>query len=312
MDITLIESSQGNITGVVYFTYTPSLSAAYGFMGMFAVMTIAHFMYMFPLRSWYFVSFILGGICETFGYYGRTECNKDITKTGPWMLQNILILGAPTFLAATVYMTLARLTVALGAEEHAMISPRWLTKLYVLIDIICFLSQFAGAAVQASGNQQVIAIGNKVILGGLVFQLVAFAFFLLMAWRISVGFAKRQENFGDGRHLQSGWRKYFWALYTVSVLFIVRNLVRAVEYAQQASSGGFSFATRTADGTLHYLTKHTATLGDNEIYLYIFDATMMFLVALTFLLVHPARLIKRARTAKGEKLLSMETGVTTG
>ncbi|ESZ96748.1 hypothetical protein SBOR_2892 [Sclerotinia borealis F-4128] len=272
------------------------------------MLTIAHIIYMFPLRSWYFVSFILGGICETFGYYGRSLCHKNIASIGPWILQNILILGAPTFLAATVYMTLARITIALGAEEHSMIRPQWLTKIYVLIDVICFLSQFAGAGIQASGEQQVIAIGNKVIFGGLIFQIIGFGFFLYMAWRISTRFGQSQKSYSSSnRYLQSGWKKHFRALYAVSSLLIVRNLVRAVEYAQQVNSSGVTYASRNADGILEYHGQpHKGTIGDKEIFLYLFDAVMMCLVSLIFLIIHPGKLMKMARITKGEKLSSTE------
>ncbi len=66
MDITLIQSPEGNITGVVYFTYTPSLDVAYIFLGLFAVIAVAHLICMFWLQSWYFISFILGlvGMCQ--------------------------------------------------------------------------------------------------------------------------------------------------------------------------------------------------------------------------------------------------------
>ncbi|KAF7891437.1 uncharacterized protein EAF02_001762 [Botrytis sinoallii] len=290
MDITLIQSPEGNITGGVYFTYNPSEPAAYGFTALFALLTLAHIIYMFPLRSWYFISFILGGICETFGYYGRSECHDNINDLGPWILQMILILGAPTFLAASVYMTLARLTIALGAEEHSMISPR---------------CQFLGAGVQASGDATVIAVGNKVILGGLVFQIIAFFFFLHMAWRIGSRFEKIQETHPSSLRypeLERGWKKYFRALYAVSVLLIIRNLMRAVEYGQQASGGGFSYATRNDDGTLTYVGHRSKKIGDIEALLYVFDAVPMFLVVLIFLIIHPGKFIKRARVVKGERL----------
>lgn len=58
------------------------------------------------------------------GYYGRSMSHDNVSKTGAWMLQNVMILGALTFLAATIYMTLARLTIILGTEEYSMISPR--------------------------------------------------------------------------------------------------------------------------------------------------------------------------------------------
>lgn len=223
-----------------------------------------------------------------------------------------MILGAPTFFAATIYMTLGRLTIALGAEKFSMIHPRFLTKLYVCIDILCFISQFAGAGVQASGNQQIISIGNKVIFGGLVFQLVAFGFFVLIAWRTSVRFGKSQESYSSDGYQIVGWRKYFRVLYVASFLFIVRNLLRAIEYGQVAmGSGGFSFASRNADGTLHYEEKRDAKIGDHEIIIYIFDSAMMLGVVVSFLVLHPGRFIKRARDMKGEKIGSVELGSLT-
>ncbi|KFZ00276.1 hypothetical protein V498_00208 [Pseudogymnoascus sp. VKM F-4517 (FW-2822)] len=276
MDFTLIREPGGNITGAIFFPYTPSLQAAYVFMGSFAFLTIAHIIYIFPLRSWYFLSFILGGICETFGYYGRTKAHEDVSEIGSWMLQNVLILGGPTFLAATVYMTLGRYIVALDAHDHAMIAPRWITRIYILIDVICFASQFMGAGIQASGDPKIIDIGNRAILAGLIFQLVAFAFFVIMAIRVHSRLNRQHEVYAA---VPSHWpmsRKYFWGLYVVSVLFIVRNLVRAIEYAQQASSGGISYATQNTDGTITMPEKkETSSIGSNEIFLYIFDAAPM-------------------------------------
>lgn len=227
------------------------------------------------------------------------------------MLQNVLILGGPTFLAATVYMTLGRYIVALDAHDHAMIAPRWITRIYILIDVLCFVSQFMGAGIQASGDPKIINIGNKAILGGLIFQLVAFAFFVLMAIRVHSRLNGRHEVYTA---MPSRWpmsRKYFWGLYVVSVLFIVRNLVRAIEYAQQATSGGISYATRNTDGAITMPKKEgSGSIGSNEIFLYIFDAAPMALVALTFLLLHPGRMLKAVRSGKGERLLEMETGIT--
>ncbi|KFY44780.1 hypothetical protein V494_01305 [Pseudogymnoascus sp. VKM F-4513 (FW-928)] len=250
------------------------------------------------------------GICETFGYYGRTKAHENVSEIGSWMLQNVLILGGPTFLAATVYMSLGRYIIALDAREHAMIAPRWITRIYILIDVVCFVSQFMGAGIQASGDPKIIDIGNKAILGGLIFQLIAFAFFVFMAIRVHFRLNSQHEVYTV---VPSRWpvsRKYFWGLYVVSVLFILRNLVRAIEYAQQANSGGISYATRNKDGSITMPEKDGhSSIGSNEIFLYIFDAAPMALVALIFLLLHPGRMLKSARSRKGERLLEMENGI---
>lgn len=224
------------------------------------------------------------------------------------MLQNVLILGGPTFLAATVYMTLGRLIIALDAREYALIAPRWISRIYILIDILCFFSQFLGAGIQASGDPKVVDIGNKAILGGLIFQLIAFAFFIFMATRVYRGLNRRTDVYTA---VPSHWpasRKYFWALYAVSVLFIVRNLIRAIEYAQQASSGGVSYATREANGTVTRPDEENhVTVGSNEIFLYIFDAAPMTLAALIFVVLHPGRLLKAVRMGKMAKIVELES-----
>lgn len=87
---------------------------------------------------------------------------------------------------------------------------------------------------------------------------------------------------------------------------MVRNLVRAIEYGQVASGGGFSFAIRNTDGSLHYLTERGARIGDKEVYLYIFDAAMMLGIMLIFIVLHPGRLVKWSRSKNEELLLEVE------
>lgn len=72
--------------------------------------------------------------------------------------------------------------------------------------------------------------------------------------------------------------------------------MRTIEYGQIAvGSGGFSFASRDADGTLHYEEDRTRKIGDREALLYVFDGAIMVGVIVKFLVLHPGRFIKRAR-----------------
>jgi hypothetical protein len=64
------------------------------------------------------------------------------------------------------------------------------------------------------------------------------------------------------------WKKHMMVLYICSMMIMVRSVFRAVEYLQ-----GF-------DG---YLFKH-------EIYLYLFDAVLMFLVMVLFSWIHPVEI----------------------
>jgi hypothetical protein len=55
-----------------------------------------------------------------------------------------LILLAPALLAASIYMILGRLIVSLHAEGNSLIRPSWLTKIFVIGDVVSFLMQCGG------------------------------------------------------------------------------------------------------------------------------------------------------------------------
>lgn len=108
--------------------------------------------------------------------------SDEPAKAGPFIMQNVLILSATPFLAATVYMSLGRVIAALNAERYSVISIRWMTKLYVLIDIGCIASQFAGSILPASGDPKAIKNARIILLAGLITQLVALALFMFTCW----------------------------------------------------------------------------------------------------------------------------------
>lgn len=56
---------------------------------------------------------------------------------GPWALQSILILCAPPFIAATMYMSLGRTIQSLRGNGYAIVIPRWMTCLFVIVDVFC-------------------------------------------------------------------------------------------------------------------------------------------------------------------------------
>ncbi|KAL4909519.1 RTA-like protein [Aspergillus multicolor] len=187
----------------------------------------------------------------------------------------MLLLCAPPLLSASIYMTLSRLIRALNAEEHAPIRPKRLTVLFVLNDIICLLTQLIGAGLQVTGEEKIISIGNKAVLAGLVFTLFVFGWFI---W-IVVTFHRRLSAAPTAVSLAeevSGWRTYMWVLYVVCGCMIVRNLVRTIEFG----------------------SPHGADVRSREVYIYLFDAALMALVMWLWVVWHPGRLVKRARSVR--------------
>ncbi|OKL58806.1 hypothetical protein UA08_05739 [Talaromyces atroroseus] len=241
-----------NGTQIIFFEYRPSEPAGYAFMVLFALAVLAHLVYLFVLRAWFCIPMILGGIGELFGYYGRARASDNPNLVGPWIQQNMLIFVSPPFLAATVYMSLGRMITALDAKEHSLISPRWLTKIYVLVDIVCVITQLIGTALPASGDASAIALSKKILLAGLIFQVICLAFFEVIAWVAQ----RRIKNRGPPiSGIVGKWQYYFLAVQVAILALIVRNLYRAIEFGT---------------GEDGYVSKH-------EVFIYIFDAFLMLL-----------------------------------
>ena len=62
----------------------------------------------------------------------------------PYIGQSLLLLLAPALFAASIYMILGRLIVALNAGSNSIIRPSWLTKIFVVGDVLSFLMQCGG------------------------------------------------------------------------------------------------------------------------------------------------------------------------
>ena len=57
-------SSNGETIDFELYRYTPSLAAAIIFIILFVVISVYHLYQVIRMRSWYFLVFVAGGICE--------------------------------------------------------------------------------------------------------------------------------------------------------------------------------------------------------------------------------------------------------
>ena len=54
-----------NGTQIVFYEYRPNKPAAICFIVLFGLSTLGHLAYLILLRAWFFIPFIIGGICES-------------------------------------------------------------------------------------------------------------------------------------------------------------------------------------------------------------------------------------------------------
>ncbi|KAH8745550.1 RTA1 protein [Diaporthe sp. PMI_573] len=244
------------------YHYDPPIIGAVIAVLLFFGTTVLHFWQLIRARCWFVLPLAIGGICTP----GRAKGgNRSPNWTlGPYIMQALLLLVAPALYAATIYMQLARIIRLLHGESRVRIPQRWMTKTFVLGDVLSFLLQGGCGGYQASGTLAALNTGAKIIIVGLFVQLLFFGFFIVLAVKFHLSI-RRVPTAQSERH--SVWKRYMWALYIGSLLVMVRSVFRAVEYMQ---------------GFKGYLS--------HEAYLYIFDAALMFIVMALFNWIHPSEI----------------------
>ena len=176
-------------------------------------------------------------------------------------------MGAAPMLAATIYMSLKRIVNALDASDYSPISLRWISKLFVLFDVACFVSQIAGSAMRADVSSA--STGTALVMVGLITQVVIF--FIYISLMASIHFRLNRNPTNASNHPDLMWRHSLWSLYFVSAAFLIRNFVRIVEF-----KGG-----------------DNGILIREEWPLYLFDGGFMLAITVMMVVVHPGRLVRK-------------------
>ncbi|CAG89940.1 DEHA2F26994p [Debaryomyces hansenii CBS767] len=259
------------------YNYTPSKAAAAIFIVLFGLATIfqvyqivkttasKHFTRSEKHVLWIMLPFVLGGIFEVIGYIGRLLSSNDVTVLGPYIIQSILLLVAPALYAATLYMSLGRLIQRMECQRYSIIPLKYLTKIFVVGDVVSFLMQAGGGGIMSSGDQSSMKTGERVIIGGLIVQIVFFGMFMVVEVIFHYRVLKHPNECAMFiRNIPSqfnNWNSILLTLLACSILIFVRSIFRLIEYIQ---------------GNDGYLISH-------EAFLYGFDAALMFLNMVIFI-----------------------------
>ena len=260
-----------------FYNYTPSKAAAAIFLVLFVLITMfqvyqilktiasKHFTRKEKHVLWIMVPFVLGGIFEFVGYIGRILSSSDVTILGPYIIQSILLLVAPALYAATLYMSLGRLIERMECQKYSIIPLKYLTKIFVVGDVLSFLMQGSGGGIMSAGDHSSMKTGENIIIGGLIVQIVFFGMFIVVELIFHYRVLKHpNECVMVTRNLPSqfnNWNSILFTLLACSILIFIRSIFRLIEYIQ---------------GNDGYLISH-------EVFLYCFDATLMFLNMVFFI-----------------------------
>lgn len=113
-----------------------------------------------------------------------------------------------------------------------------------------------------------VKLGENVIIAGLAIQIAFFGVFIIVICLFHYRIIASPTNQWHSSTML--WQRLIWILYAASVLIMIRSVFRVAEYVMGS------------DGALLA----------SEVYLYVFDAALMFVVAGMFNFFHPGKIIE--------------------
>jgi hypothetical protein len=234
----------------LYGEYKPSRALAIVVCVIFIVLSLFQIWRIIRTHRWFGFTIIIGGLCtsseifflanvitnvrsivEIAGLAARTYSCNHRSDQGSYGAQILLILLAPIFFAASIYMFLGRLIASAHYPSLCGIRTRWLSKFFVVGDILCFLIQVCGAGIFVSAdNTRVQTDGENVILAGLALQVVILI--LLITFALVFDATVIKKEYPRSKNPNSRLFPKMVILYLCSTLIMCRNIFRLVEFGQ--------------------------------------------------------------------------------
>jgi len=258
-----------------YF-YTPSVPAAYVFAVLFAAVLAVHVVQAVRYKTVFMTALLVATALELVGYITRVISIKEPNVLWPVLVSQVGLIVAPAFLAAQEYMIVGRIMAFVGSE-YGIVRHTKITKIFVASDLFSILTQGGGGAILsgAQGKVSQMQLAKKILIIGLVLQIISFFIFLIIAiaydWKTTHEPALQRHADAMKR-----LRKLWLAFYVSGTLITLRSIYRTVEFGQLSFDAG-----STAQG---YAITH-------EWLMYVFDAVPVLIAIAIFALWNPGQFI---------------------
>ncbi|KAK1597129.1 RTA1 like protein [Colletotrichum navitas] len=158
----------------VYGTYLSKPAAT--FFGIaFGACFIFQLYFGMRSRTWSFIIWLgIGTIFEVLGYWGRAKLADNPWELNAFAQQYLTLLLAPTLVAAALSVTFKHIVIWYGAR-WSVLRPSLYPWVFVGTDFLSIVIQVGGGAITAakafgSSDEAMAAIGEKLIIGGVAFQ----------------------------------------------------------------------------------------------------------------------------------------------
>ncbi|KAH7383135.1 RTA1 like protein-domain-containing protein [Cadophora sp. MPI-SDFR-AT-0126] len=258
------------------WTYCPSLPLSTVFLTLYFFTTTLHIYQARKYRKKFCWVLIMGAIWETAAFAIRCVSIERPTVEGVYDPQFLLILLAPLWINAFVYMVLGRMVYyflgngsAGGGGRMYGIRAERMAMVFVGLDLASFAIQFGGGILTISKNFNTLQTGLRIYTAGVALQEFFILCFLFLVWTFQKRLGRECEDIGKVKKA----RGLLWVVYAVLGLITFRILFRIIEFSAGAG------------------TSLTHEFRSHEWYAYVFDSAPMFVALVVLNIWHPGKVL---------------------
>ncbi|CAE6519823.1 unnamed protein product [Rhizoctonia solani] len=222
------------------FNYVPTGWVGITFLALFAVTTAGHLFQALFFRVTYMIpTLVLCGICELLGWAARYWGHVDPQSGDAFMMQICTTIIAPSFMTAAMFLILPKIVNELGMEYSHMV-PRLYSVIFISVDVTALVIQAVGGAMASIAETPDDAErGGRIMLGGIIIQLVAVVVYSILGIEFVVRFSldrPARPTVMNEQRKHKGWidtpRGIIWmlvGLVIATAFIIIRSIYRTIE-----------------------------------------------------------------------------------
>ncbi|KAI0078296.1 RTA1-like protein [Panus rudis PR-1116 ss-1] len=273
------------------YHYVPTEWICAMFVSLFGLSGLIHLVQALYYRTWWLIpTACVAAIAEVIGWSARLWSSKNPLLLDPFLMQISTTIIAPTPLIAANFIILGRLINGLGSC-YSRLSSKWYLIIFTSCDLVALAVQAVGGA-QASiavndGNDP--NEGGHVMLGGIIFQLVAIVMYMLLATEFILRFIhdrplrySPQNNIG----ISHGWSAIGWRLQ-----FAVASL----------AFSGICLLIRSIYRTIELVDGWDGPIISTQVYFNVLDGAMIVLAIFTLNIFHPGIVLHGLNVTQQDK-----------
>ncbi|KAH9900223.1 RTA1 like protein-domain-containing protein [Xylariomycetidae sp. FL2044] len=254
-----------------FLTYKPPLGGNAALLALFAILIPVAVGLGIRYRSSVYSTAIATGLAfEVLGYIGRLLLHFNPNDRGAFILFLLGTILGPTCICGAIFTVMPRI-VAIYGEEYRTWRPVWYLYVFYAFTVVCVILQLAGVIIPTvQDGSYMIDMGIRILVVGLVIQIIALAVFIFHAVLFAIAVRTRHHHLDmKYAHVYESliFRVFLFAFSFATFLIVLRTAFRIVAVAE-----GFD-----------------SQVAQDEVLVQVLDGVMILLATITLLVFFPAR-----------------------